>query len=70
MFLTSRRLSKYFLHRPARLGEKIRDYLMTRSALAKTLGGITNSICLAVFKLITNSKFLDCSGYAPSATND
>lgn len=32
-------------------------YLITRSALTKTLGGIVNPICLAIFRLITNSNF-------------
>jgi hypothetical protein len=45
-------------------------YLITRSALASTLGGIVRPICLAVFKLITNSNLVGCStgnsaGFAP-----
>ena len=34
---------------------------ITRSALANTFGGIVNPICLAVFRLITISNFVDCS---------
>src|SRR5919109_2408138 len=34
---------------------------ITRSALAKTLGGMVNPICLAVFRLITSSNFVGCS---------
>ena len=37
------------------------DYLITRSALAKTFGGIISPICLAVLRLITNSHFAGCS---------
>src|SRR6185312_15753780 len=39
----------------------LRYHLITRSALASTLGGITRPICLAVFKLITSSKLVVCS---------
>src|SRR5215472_15523469 len=47
-----------------------RGYLMTRSARASTVGGIVRPICLAVFRLITNSNFVGCStgrspGFAP-----
>jgi hypothetical protein len=43
---------------------------ITRSALAKTLGGMVNPIFLAVFKLMSNSNFVGCStgrsaGFAP-----
>src|SRR5262249_26041911 len=37
------------------------DHRITRSALASTLGGIVSPICLAAFKLITNSNFIGCS---------
>jgi len=37
------------------------DHRITRSALAKILGGMVNPICLAVFKLITSSNFVGCS---------
>jgi hypothetical protein len=37
------------------------DQRIIRSALAKRLGGIVNPICLAVFRLITNSSFFGCS---------
>jgi hypothetical protein len=36
-------------------------YLMTRSALARILGGTTTPICLAVFRFITSSNFDGCS---------
>ena len=36
-------------------------YLITRSALASTTGGIVRPICFAVFKLITSSNFVGCS---------
>src|SRR6185503_14217959 len=36
-------------------------YRIILSALAKTLGGIVNRICFAVFRLITNSNFVGCS---------
>ena len=36
-------------------------YLITRSALAKTLGGIVRPICLAAFRLMMNSNFIGCS---------
>src|SRR6266850_3075085 len=47
-----------------------RGHFMTLSALASTFGGIVRPICLAVFKLITNSNFIGCStgrsaGFAP-----
>src|SRR5688500_3350587 len=43
---------------------------ITRSALARTLGGIVNPICLAVLRLIASSNFVGCStgrslGFAP-----
>src|SRR4030095_8236815 len=34
---------------------------ITLSALAKTLGGIVNPICLAALRLITSSNFVGCS---------
>jgi hypothetical protein len=34
------------------------DYLISLSARASTLGGIVRPICLAVFRLITNSNFV------------
>jgi hypothetical protein len=37
------------------------DHRITLSALAKTLGGIVNPICFAVFKLMTSSNFIGCS---------
>src|SRR5688500_1887429 len=37
------------------------SHLITLSARASTFGGIVNPICLAVFRLITSSKFLACS---------
>ena len=37
------------------------SYLITLSALTSTFGGIVTPICLAVFRLITNSNFLGCS---------
>src|SRR5262245_616795 len=47
---------------PARSAEpsdfRLFGHLITRSALAKTLGGIIDPICLAVFRLITNSNFM------------
>jgi len=36
-------------------------HLITLSALANTLGGMVRPICLAVFKLMTNSNFVGCS---------
>jgi hypothetical protein len=40
---------------------------ITLSALAKTLGGIVNPICLAVFKLIMNCNFVGRStGRSPA----
>ena len=36
-------------------------HLMTLSARASTFGGIVRPICLAVFRLITNSNFVGCS---------
>jgi hypothetical protein len=36
-------------------------HLITRSALARTLGGIVNPICFAAFRLMTNSNFVGCS---------
>jgi hypothetical protein len=36
-------------------------YLITLSARDSTLGGIVRPICLAAFRLITNSKFVGCS---------
>src|SRR5215475_8724022 len=36
-------------------------YRITLSALASTFGGIVRPICLAVFRLITNSNFVGCS---------
>ncbi len=48
----------------------LRGYLITRSALTSTLGGIVRPICLAAFRLITNSNLVGCStgrsaGFAP-----
>src|ERR1051325_9386075 len=48
----------------------LRYHLITRSALASTLGGIVRPICLAAFKLISNSNLVGCSigrsaGFAP-----
>ncbi len=37
------------------------DHRITRSALAKTVGGMVNPICFAAFRLITNSNFFGCS---------
>src|SRR5687768_13612090 len=34
---------------------------ITRSALAKTLGGMVRPICFAVFRLMTSSNFVGCS---------
>ena len=36
-------------------------HLMTLSALAKTLGGMVNPICLAALRLMMNSNFVGCS---------
>jgi hypothetical protein len=36
-------------------------HLMTRSARAKTFGGIVRSICLAAFRFMMNSNFFGCS---------
>src|SRR5262249_40958379 len=36
-------------------------HLITLSALASTLGGMVRPICLAAFRLITNSNFFGCS---------
>ena len=36
-------------------------HLITLSALASTFGGIVRPICLAAFRLITNSNFVGCS---------
>ena len=38
-----------------------RAYLTTLSARASTFGGTVTPICLADFKLITNSNFVGCS---------
>ena len=35
-------------------------HLMTRSALASTLGGIVKPICLAAFKVKVRANFVDC----------
>src|SRR3990172_11903441 len=40
---------------------KIQNYLMTLSAFISVHCGIVRPICLAVFKLITNSNFIGCS---------
>ena len=45
-------------------------YLITLSALARTLGGMVTPICLAAFRLIISSNFVGCStgrsaGFAP-----
>jgi hypothetical protein len=37
------------------------SHLITLSVRAKTFGGIVTPICLAVFRLITNSNFFGCS---------
>jgi hypothetical protein len=37
------------------------DYLITRSALANTFGGIVRPIFLAAFRLMMNSNFFGCS---------
>src|SRR5512143_2990653 len=47
-----------------------RGYLITRSALASTLGGMVRPICLAVLRLMTNSNFVACctdrsAGFVP-----
>jgi hypothetical protein len=42
-------------------GFRLRDHRITRSALAKTLGGMVNPICLAAFRLMMNSNFVGCS---------
>src|SRR4030095_8683265 len=36
-------------------------HLITRSALASTLGGIVRPICFAAFRLMMNSNFFGCS---------
>jgi hypothetical protein len=36
-------------------------YLITRSARAKTLGGMVRPSCFAVFRLMTNSNLVGCS---------
>src|SRR5581483_1833766 len=36
-------------------------YRITRSVLARTLGGSVKPICLAAFRFITNSNFAGCS---------
>src|SRR5262245_14752196 len=36
-------------------------YLITRSALARTLGGMVKPICCAVLRLMTSSNFVGCS---------
>jgi len=36
-------------------------YLMPLSARTSTFGGIVRPICLAAFKLMTNSNFIGCS---------
>ena len=36
-------------------------HLMTRSARTSTFGGIVRPICLAAFRLMTNSNFMGCS---------
>src|SRR5437667_8239642 len=38
-----------------------KNHLITRSAIASTLGGIVNPIALAAFRLITSSNFVGCS---------
>ena len=40
---------------------RLADHRITRSALAKILGGMLNRICLAVFRLMTNSNLVGCS---------
>src|SRR6516225_9779966 len=54
----------------SRLTPFAHGYLITRSALANTLGGIVRPICLAVLRLMMNSTFVACStgssaGFAP-----
>jgi hypothetical protein len=49
---------------------RLLGHRITLSALAKTLGGIVNPICLAVLRLMTSSNFVGCStgrsaGFAP-----
>jgi hypothetical protein len=39
----------------------VAPHLITLSARARRLGGIVRPICLAVFRLITNSNFIGCS---------
>ena len=49
----------FFLNRKPVLSKveasTVRNYFMTLSALASTLGGIVTPICFAVFRLMTNS---------------
>src|SRR5215813_6841330 len=41
--------------------ENRKYHLMTLSARANTFGGIVRPICLAAFRLMTNSNFIGCS---------
>jgi hypothetical protein len=59
-------LSDHFIRPHSHFGFSILDFrlhnhLITRSALAKTFGGIVTPICLAAFRLIKNSKLVGCS---------
>jgi hypothetical protein len=44
--------------RPLTTGFRLLGHLMTRSALAKTFGGIINPICLAVLRLTIRSNLV------------
>ena len=50
-----------FSRNPKSKIENPKCYLMTLSARASTFGGIVRPICLAAFRLMTNSNFVGCS---------
>jgi hypothetical protein len=41
-------------------GFRLFSHRITLSALARTLGGMVNPICFAVFRLITSSNLVGC----------
>ena len=60
------RSCQHIRRNPSHFGFSILDFRLfghriTLSALAKTFGGMVNPICLAVFRLMTNSNFVGCS---------
>ena len=50
-----------FLIENRQSAKNLKCHLMTRSARAKTFGGIVRPICLAALRLTMNSNFFGCS---------